>query len=57
MCAMKRDTATAALDFLTPEYDDIEFLHMDAMLDAFVRDLAERAGIDPYRYREVLRAA
>lgn len=57
MCAMKRDTATAALDFLTPEYDDIEFLHMDAMLDTFVRNLAERAGIDPYRYREVLRAA
>lgn len=57
MCAMKHDTATAALDFLTPEYEDVEFLHMDAMLDSFVRDLADRAGIDPYKYREVLRAA
>lgn len=41
---MKADTINACVDFLMPELQHLEFLHMDSILDSFVRDLAERRG-------------
>ena len=54
---MKGESAAVAIDFLTPENDDQEFVHLDMILDRFVGALAEGAGINPQMYREALRAA
>lgn len=56
--AMKSDTIGATIDFLLPELQETEFLHMDAILDRFVADLAARRGFDrPYAFREALKDA
>lgn len=57
MTGMKGSSARAAIDFLTPELEDQEFVHLDMILSRFVSDLADRAGINPATYREALRAA
>ena len=56
--AMKADTIGATVDFLVPQLQETEFLHMDAILDRFVADLAARRGFDrPYTFREALKNA
>ncbi|MGH8465672.1 MAG: SNF2-related protein [Pseudomonas sp.] len=57
MTLMKGDTAAAAMDFLTPSTDDMEFVHLDQILSRFVQDLAERSGLDAHKLREQLKAA
>lgn len=57
MVRMKSAASGQVTDFLTPEVEDEEFVHLDMILDRFVADLAERKGIEPHTYREALRAA
>jgi hypothetical protein len=52
MNAHKADATDATLDFLTPELEDEDFLHLDAFIDQFVEELATRAQMKPYEYRE-----
>lgn len=56
--SMKGQTIAATIDFLTPVSDELEFVHMDAILDRFVERLAERSGFDkPYEFRQMLKQA
>jgi len=57
MIAHKKDATDATVDFITPELDGSEFLHLDAFIDRFVEDLATRSAMKPYEYREFLKAA
>ena len=55
--AFKGDSAGAAIDCLEPKLEGEEFLHLDAILNQFVEQLAKRAGIDAWEYRREIRAA
>ncbi|WP_414487059.1 SNF2-related protein [Stenotrophomonas maltophilia] len=55
MTLMKGDSAGAAIDFLTPETEHMEFVHLDQILARFVDDLKERAGFEGHNFREQLR--
>lgn len=56
--AMKKDTIGATIDFLLPQLQETEFLHMDAIFDRFVADLAARKGFqNPSVFREALKHA
>lgn len=55
MNEFKADATDATLDFLTPELDDAEFLHLDAFIDSFVEDLATRAQMKPWEFRKQLK--
>ncbi len=55
MTRMKGDSAGAAIDFLTPETDQMEFLHLDQILARFVDGLKDRAGFEGTNFRERLR--
>lgn len=57
MSSMKQGSAYAAFDFVTPEHDGQEFLHLDRILNDFVEDLAGLAGVDAFAYRKELRNA
>lgn len=52
MVSMKSDSAGAAIDFLTPEMEDQEFVHLDMILNSFVADLANREGLKPFEFRQ-----
>ena len=56
MVAMKANAADAGLDWATPEFDDVEFIHMDTMLGRFCEDLAKLLGIARQHLREHLAA-
>lgn len=56
MSFMKGDSAGAAIDFLTPEADNMEFLHLDEILNRFVEAQKRSAGFEGHGYREQLRA-
>lgn len=56
MVDMKRDATDAAVDLLAPELDDVEFVHLDAIIDRFVSDLADRVGMCANDYREAAKA-
>lgn len=57
MTGMKGETADSVIDFITPEYEDVEFVHMDMILNAFVSDLAGLRGMEPHQLRELYHAA
>ncbi len=55
----KRDSARAGLDWGTPETGDIEFLHLDTILNRFARDMAtvhQLAASDLRKFLESLDA-
>lgn len=55
---MKKDTIGATIDFLVPQLQEAEFLHMDAIFDRFIEDLAARHGFtQPSKFREALKHA
>ena len=54
MVQMKRDSAQATVDLLEPEMEDVEFLHLDQVIDGFVADLAQRKGLASYELRRDL---
>ena len=55
MTMMKGDSAGAAIDFLTPETEQMEFIHLDQIMASFVSDLKARAGFEGHNFRELLR--
>lgn len=57
MVAFKKDVAEAGLDWAEPEMDDVEFLHLDHIMERFVEDLAERFGKDSRDFRRQLMEA
>jgi superfamily II DNA or RNA helicase len=52
----KSDSAASGLDWATPETEDIDFLHLDTVIDRFVRDLAAMRGVTRQSLRASLRA-
>lgn len=57
MSSMKLESAGAAIDFLTPEDPDREFIHLDRILNQFVERLAHLQGRDVYEMRQEIRNA
>ncbi|WP_199039854.1 MULTISPECIES: DEAD/DEAH box helicase [unclassified Dyella] len=57
MLAFKQDASGAAVDYLTPELDDAEFLHLDTVVERFVEGLAARRGLKSHDLREKLKHA
>lgn len=57
MLQFKNDATNAAVDYLEPELEDAEFLHMDTIIDQFVNDLAERSGMSAVDFRRRVRRA
>lgn len=57
MLDFKQDASGAAVDYLTPELDDAEFLHLDTVIERFVEGLAARSGLKSYDLREKLKNA
>jgi hypothetical protein len=56
MVAMKRDTTGAVVDGLSPEMEDVDFIHLDQVIDTFVEDLAKSRGLQHgYELRERLK--
>lgn len=53
--AFKADSAAAGLDWATPETDDIPFLHLDTIIDRFIRNLAALRGMSRRGFRDSLR--
>lgn len=53
--AFKADSAAAGLDWATPETDDVPFLHLDTVIDRFIRDLAALRGMTRRALRDSLR--
>ncbi|MDD2765595.1 MAG: C-terminal helicase domain-containing protein [Opitutaceae bacterium] len=57
MVAFKGNAADAGLDWASPEFDDVEFLHLDTLLGRFCEQLAALPGCKPHELRERLAAA
>lgn len=55
LTTMKADAAGAVVDLLEPEMEDVEFLHMDQIIDAFVANLATRTGMVGWEFRQSLK--
>lgn len=53
----KRDSAFAGLDYATPVYDDVEFLHLDTILGRFCVDVAHMFNCKPHDLKKYLKAA
>jgi len=54
MVAHKADSAAAGLDYLEPEYTDVDFLHLDTILGRFCEQLAELHGCNRMDLKERL---
>lgn len=56
MVTWKAAAADAGLDWGTPLPDDVEFLHLDTVLERFVDDLAKMRGLNRHDFRDSLKA-
>lgn len=57
LVAHKADAAHAGLDDAEPELCDVEFLHLDTVLNRFCEDLARLRGVERHQLRQSLRSA
>ena len=57
MVEMKGRSATAVVDDQPLELDDRDFIHLDAIIDRFVADIAELRGQQSIEFREAVKAA
>lgn len=57
MCDFKKDSTDCIVDFLDPEFQDEEFLHLDKIINQFVEDMAKQHGMDHHEFREFIKAA
>jgi hypothetical protein len=55
MVTWKQSTSDAGLDWGTPLPDDVEFLHLDTVLERFVDDLAKRRGLTRTQFRDLVK--
>jgi hypothetical protein len=51
---MKRDSATAGLDWGTPEMNDVEFLHLTTVIGRFCDELSKLRNVDRHDLRKSL---
>lgn len=57
MVEWKANAADSGLDWAAPMDDDISFLHMDHIIEAFVSDLAKMHGMKRHDFREMIKEA
>lgn len=55
MVSFKKDAAASGLDWATPQTSDMEFCHIDTVLERFVRGLAAMRGLSSMDLRKQLR--
>lgn len=55
MCFWKKDASESGLDWATPQTSDMEFCHLDTILERFVKDLAALRGLSSQDLRNELR--
>lgn len=57
MCDFKKDSVDCIVDFLDPEFQDAEFLHMDQIINQFVEDMATQHCMKSHEFRNQIKAA
>ena len=55
LVAFKADAANAALDWAAPEMEDVEFLHLNTVLERFIENLATLHGKLAWKLRNELK--